>query len=344
MDDTKILKVEHKQCICCMEVHDVKTVSFIDKTLFDDEWVEYEVECFYCELADEYYEDEAMITANDIKKKDAYRKKVGLLESNDIKAIRSKYDISQTDLCVLLGWGGKTITRYESYQVQDKAHDSILKKIDDDPEWFLYLLKESKESFPETRYKKYYNAVNVLFEKNQDKYLRKSIEAKYAIYQAEESSNGNAELNLDKVVETIRYFSNAKAVTNLYKVKLMKLLWYADFLSYKNRNRAITGLVYRALPMGAVPIGHDSIIDLKGVVYDEIDMGEGMAYHFVESEDKQYTSLDEEDIKILDKVIIHLGKMSKDEIVSFMHKEEAYKKTKSKEIIFYEYAKNLQIG
>lgn len=29
---------------------------------------------------------------------------------------------------MLLGWGGKTITRYESHQVQDKAHDTILKK------------------------------------------------------------------------------------------------------------------------------------------------------------------------------------------------------------------------
>ena len=41
---------------------------------------------------------------------------------------------------MLLGWGGKTITRYESHQVQDKAHDTILKKIDQDPEWFLSLL------------------------------------------------------------------------------------------------------------------------------------------------------------------------------------------------------------
>jgi len=34
--------------------------------------------------------------------------------------------ISQSDLCLLLGWGGKTITRYESHQVQDIAHDTIL--------------------------------------------------------------------------------------------------------------------------------------------------------------------------------------------------------------------------
>lgn len=48
-------------------------------------------------------------------------------------------------LCTLLGWGGKTVTRYESHQVQDKTHDSILKKIDQDPEWFLSLLEDVKD-------------------------------------------------------------------------------------------------------------------------------------------------------------------------------------------------------
>ena len=83
---------------------------------------------------------------NDIKLKDAYRKKEDLLTSAQIGEIRAKYGISQSDLCLLLGWGGKTITRYESHQVQDRAHDTILKKIDQDPEWFLSLLNGAKEN------------------------------------------------------------------------------------------------------------------------------------------------------------------------------------------------------
>lgn len=56
------------------------------------------------------------------------------------------YGISQSDLCILLGWGGKTITRYEGHQVQDKAHDTILKKIDRDSEWLLSLLSNAKDN------------------------------------------------------------------------------------------------------------------------------------------------------------------------------------------------------
>ena len=38
-----------------------------------------------------------------------------------------------------------------------------------------------------------------------------------------------------------------------------------------------------------------------------------------------------------------LGKMSKNEIVNFMHKEQAYQETAPRDIIEFKYAKNLQI-
>lgn len=341
--DMRIIKTEHKLCTCCMEKHDIKTVHVREHAVLKNVEVKYTAEYYYCDLADEFYMDESMISQNDTNKKNAFRKANGLLMVDDIKKIRSKYEISQKDLCILLGWGEKTITRYESHQIQDKAHDTILKKIDEDPEWFLYLLNDSKSQFSLDTYKKYYDRCLNLYETSQDMYLRKAIAAQYAPYKDLEMYNGNTQLSLDKVVDVIRYFSNSAYVTNLYKVKLMKLLWYADFLAYKQSGQAITGLVYRALPMGAVPIAHDSIIDLKGIVYDEIEMGEGTAYHFVENEEKEYLSLVLEEIEILGIVISKLGKMTKDEIVSFMHEEQAYKKTEPRNIISYKYALDLQI-
>lgn len=67
----------------------------------------------------------------------------------------------------------------------------------------------------------------------QDDYLRKSIQAQYVKYQDDADSNGNRNLDFDKIVDTIRYFANSNNVNNLYKVKLMKLPWYAEFLSFK---------------------------------------------------------------------------------------------------------------
>ena len=56
--------------------------------------------------------NEEQMQENDIRLKDAYRESEGLLTSEEIIAIREKYGISQSDLCKLLGWGGKTIIRY----------------------------------------------------------------------------------------------------------------------------------------------------------------------------------------------------------------------------------------
>ena len=93
-------------------------------------------------------------------------------------------------------------------------------------------------------------------------YLRKAIEANYARFHENPLLHGNTRLSLDKVVDVIRYYASSEHITNLYKVKLMKLMWYADALSYKKRGFEITGLVYQAMPMGAVPVGHNSIIAL----------------------------------------------------------------------------------
>lgn len=340
----KIIKNEKRLCTCCMEEHEVKTVLVCEQATFKSVNVNYEAAYLYCDVAEEIYADEQQLQENDMHLKDAYRKKEGLLTSSEICAIRAKYAISQSDLCILLGWGGKTITRYEGHQVQDKAHDTILKKIDKDSEWFITLLNDTKDKLPLESYQKYLKTATILYENDQDVYLRKAIEANYVSFHGNPLLHGNTNLSLDKVVDVIRYFAASKQITNLYKVKLMKLMWYADALSYKRRGVAITGLVYQAMPMGAVPVAHNSIIDLKDIPCEEVDMGETNAYHFVLNEATSFPSLLDEEKEILDIVIEKLGKMTKSQIVSFMHNEPAYIETAPREVISFHYANKLQIS
>ena len=306
--DMKILSSEKRLCTCCMEEHEVKKVLIKERLTFKGVKVDYDACYMYCDNADEYFMNESQIRENDIRLKNEYRRMEGLLTSDEICAIREKYGISQNDLCLLLGWGGKTVTRYESHQVQDKAHDTILKKLDSDPEWFISLLKDAKDNLSAESYRRYLDKATSLFEADNDNYLRKAIEASYAGYRGNGASNGNTELSLDKTVDVIRYFAASKAVTGLYKVKLMKLMWYSDALSFKRRGHAITGLVYQALPMGAVPIAHNSIINLKNVPCEEVDLGETYAYRFSLKNCKLFPNLTDEDKAILDTVINKLGK------------------------------------
>lgn len=72
-------------------------------------------------------------------------------------------------------------------------------------------------------------------------------------------------------------------------------------------------------------------------------MVESNAYFFHLSGVDSFPSLSEDDKKVLDTVIEKLGRMSKDEIVSFMHKERAYIETAPRDVILFKYAESLQI-
>ena len=67
------------------------------------------------------------------------------------------------------------------------------------------------------------------------------------------------------------------------------------------------------------------------------------AYHFSLNEKIAFPSLSDADKSILDIVIRKLGKMTKNEIVEFMHKEQAYICTHLRDEISFEYAEKLQI-
>ena len=87
---------------------------------------------------------------------------------------------------------------------------------------------------------------------------RQTFESNYVEYQEPSVFNGFVTLNIDKIEECISYI--AKNTKYLYKVKLMKMLWYVDALSMKQFNKAITGLVYTHQKMGALPVGHSSLV------------------------------------------------------------------------------------
>lgn len=336
----KIIKSEYKLCLCCMEEHNVDIVEIKEQEIFKGEEVEFTAAYEYCSHTDEYLETEDMIKVNSLALKDAYRKKVGLLTSSDIRNIREKYGISQKDFSEILDWGKATITRYENHQVQDRAHDDILRKIDADPKWLLDMLKRAKDRLSAKAFEKYYHAVNEQYSKKKNQYRIDTIHAIYANFE-DDIIKGCTELNLEKVVEVINYL--AKKVINLHKVKLMKMLWYSDFLNFKRHGKSITGLVYSALPMGAVPEGYDEIVLLDGVSFDVVHYGDNIGYKFKPTPGVEIKNLSDYEIETIDKIIREFGDLSTHEIVDKMHNEEAYRRTLINCVIPYSYAEQLSL-
>lgn len=339
----KIIETKNKLCLCCMEIHDVQIVEVEETTTFKGIPVKYFARYEYCDKADELLSGSEFTTNNDLALKNAYRRASHLLTTDEIIGIRNKYDISQKDLACVLGWGEKTITRYEGHQVQDAAHDFVLRKVNGEPGILFEFLQRNRAAISNDAYQKYKEAIQRQLAEMEDIYLRKAIAAEYLKYQDHPENCGNAMLNFEKVIAAVNYFAKSENVKGLFKVKLMKLLWYADFLCYKRHQHSMTGLVYTSMPMGAVPVGHKSIINLNGIRYEEIDFENGSGIKFQKNEHADLSVLTEEDLQVLDAVIMSFGKMTKNEIVDRMHEETAYKETQAGGVISYEYARLLSL-
>jgi putative zinc finger/helix-turn-helix YgiT family protein len=69
-----------------------------------------------------------------------YRKKHGLLSADEIRAIRDRFDLNQSELARLLRLGANTVSRWESGRnVQTAAMDILLRLIRDLPGSVEYL-------------------------------------------------------------------------------------------------------------------------------------------------------------------------------------------------------------
>ncbi len=102
-----------------------------------------------------YIRDKEITKINDDNIFGQYRKKHNLLFPEEIIKIREYYNITQSDLSLVLGWGGKTIARYERGSIQDKGNNSLLELIKDNVENFELLLEKNKDNLTLKKLEKY---------------------------------------------------------------------------------------------------------------------------------------------------------------------------------------------
>lgn len=333
---------DNRLCPACMKIHPVEQVIIDEGNIFRGEQVDYKAKYLHCTNTDDHFAYGELIKENDRSFKDAYKNQVGLLSSEEIISIRKKYGISQKDFAKILGWGSSTITRYESHQVQDIVHDDVLRKVGQDPKWFLTLLERAKCSLSSKAYAKYSQNARKAYFADRERYITDSLEAIYAGYGKDCIDFGNTELNIQKVVEVINYF--AMQIERVHKVMLMKLLWFADFMHFNKTRQSITGLVYSALPMGAVAEGHQLIMLLQDVCYEEVEYDELKGYRFYCKPGFRYTELNEAELETLNQVVETFSDCTTEELIDKMHQEKAYLETKPCQVISYKYADQLSVS
>ena len=343
METSTLIKKVHMDCPLCDKTHEVEERKRFATIILKGEEVTYEERFYFCANADENeFETGSMTNANLLNARNAYRVDHGLLTSDEIVAIRDNYGLSQVDLARLLGWGEATISRYESKAIQDEAYDTMLRLIKDNPLIALEFLKKNAAKFSVQKRAEIRAKIIEKLDSYGKEYLtRQTFEGEYADFEEPSEANGFTILNIDKTEAVISYI--AENISNLFKVKLMKMLWYVDAFSYKLNGCSMTGMVYRHNTMGALPVGHYSLMNLEKLnVHEEESYNYESMLHVYPTKGMDYSILSADEKKIIDKVIKKFKDYKAKDIIEYMHKEKAYIETKPGDIIPFSLAKEIR--
>lgn len=94
---------------------------------------------------------------------DVYRQRNDIISRHDIIDITRKYAIGKRPLSILLGWGELTFSRYCDGDIPTKQYSDVLKRIYNDPRYYLDVLEANKGKLKSiSSYKKSKKAVDEL--------------------------------------------------------------------------------------------------------------------------------------------------------------------------------------
>lgn len=337
MNNYLILSTEQMDCPICGTTHFVEKRSRTTNAVIKGTVVSYEEIYFFCASDSENDECEfvpaEVMDENLLRARDAYRTQKGLLTSGQIAEIRKTYGLTQSEFSALLGWGEVTITRYETKSIQDETYDRYMRMVKENPSFALQSLKDHRDNFSDKHYHELKADIQIQIDSVGVSFLKQQeVLAQYSAYDEPTEWNGFRLINLEKLGAMMAFF--ADAFHHVYKVRLMKLLWYADALSFSKRGCAISGLVYCHEQYGALPIGSRDLIYLPSISVVEEEDDDKTKYR-ISSNNNDFSALDPDELSILKEVVDRFNGKTTAEIVDTMHSESAYLKTRMHEKISF---------
>lgn len=268
-----------------------------------------------------------------------YRKKNGLLMPEEIKQIRDQYGLSQRAFSSILGWGEITMHRYETGALQDSTHNNMLCLLKN-PENMLEIIMAKKDSIKPSLFKKLISRIGEIKKTNIESTIINCIEE--SINKAQDEYCGYTVFDYEKVVNLILFFASHM---KLFKTKLMKLLFYADFIHFKRYTVSITGLRYIKNYYGPTPEKHDLILGEMADNYIEfVPDGNNFFGEYIKTlKDYDQSMFSEYEMEVIQKVVEVFKDYSAKAISEYSHDERAWVEPAEKEYISYKYAKSISL-
>lgn len=266
---------------------------------------------------------------------DLYRNQHNLLSPNEIKSIRTKWNISQVAFATLLGMSQATINRYEGGSLQQEKEDVLLRACEK---------KEMIENLFALR--------GNLLTPRQQHALRSSIEntaelPQWSINTENTIESGFTRFEYEKYVAVVLWLCDNIALVT--PTKLNKLLFYTDFLFFKLNACSMTGMKYRRMQFGPVPehrttlramMEEDGYLSVIESTFQNGNYGEVVRA----GANEPSIQLGRNELHVLQFVRDSLGGLSPSEISDLSHTEIAWKETETDAFISYSAAIELSLS
>ncbi len=295
---------------------------------------------FKCEESGEQFTTTEMDEVNMNQVYNQYRDLHHIPFPAEITRIREKYDLSAAKMAGVLSFGANNYRLYEAGEIPSVSNAKLI-RLADEPDNFMKMVEECEELKEKDKQKLIVKAKQLKEERWKDS-LDFDVRNYLLGQHRANVYSGYKNPDMSKFTEMVVFFADQ---LKPFKTKMNKLLFFADFLMFKETGFSISGVRYKAIDMGPVPNNFQSIFEYLAN-HDEIDVfstpfSNGIGEQFIARKDRRFNKevFSEKEFDVLKTVAKKFKMTSTTDIIQLSHLEEGWKKNqKEKSEISYQYA------
>ncbi|MBQ0077229.1 MAG: DUF4065 domain-containing protein [Bacteroidales bacterium] len=288
---------------------------------FRGEEYEYIHTAYRCEDTGEQFTTGETDDAGFIQVTNQYRAKYGIPYTDEIVAIRERYGISASKMSAILGIGTNQWRLYEAGEVPSVSNGRMIRSIAN-PKVFLDLVECAHKMLPDKEYFKITEKIRSVIEHSAD-FLTEQYECKRVFNSTRGMENGYSATSLTRLKAIL--LTVLQECGEVFCTKMNKLLFYIDFLSYRQRGMAMTGLAYHAYEFGPVPDRWDKVYsEFEEIRQKSVPIGEYEGTVLVSDSKPDDSVLSRSEKEIINTVCSLFKYTTSRDITAISHEEPAW--------------------
>ena len=281
--------------------------------------------CIYISFRDDVLDEGYTTTESDgvwfNQVTNQYREKHGIPYQDEIIALRERYGLSAAKMSLILGFGANQYRLYEEGEVPSESNGKMIRSAMN-PKVFLDLVRSSRHQLTDKELAKITAKVEEVIAQSEGWH-----DEQWAVVRLFRSgrglANGFAPLSTSRLKNLLLYVLNQMGET--FQTKMNKVLFYIDFLSYRERGMAISGLAYQAIEFGPVPQRWDRVYSAFDEVQEQLRLVQGQeCMSLTTNEEADMSGFSEAEMAVIDAVCGKMKKMTSRAATKMSHDEPVW--------------------